>query len=225
MNYYQKLETAYLRENPDNFRFGSILDGGYFLDPKIIGKIDVMVSGGVSSNVEFENDLFRFNKELKIVMIDPTVSKLKLLSKAVLRIFFLKKKKLRYLSNTLLFIQMLRSGRVWHIKEWMSSKFGIFDSLKAAGISNPNPTILLKLDIEGAEYDLLDEITENLNAFECMVFEFHELDKKQEEFLAFIESCSAQFDLTHLEINPSGGFFGDRVPKNIELTLQRRNDR
>ncbi len=199
----------------------SFNDGGYYITPKKVLEADILFSGGISSNIEFEYDMFRFNKNITIFMVDPTVSSIRLFSKAILRFLFFKKNKLRYLFNTLIFIYMLRSGRAFHKAKWLSSNYGIIDAIGSDVISLHGKNILLKLDIEGSEYDLLSEIETNKSLFNCMVFEFHDLDKKANELLEFLEKCSNEFTLTHLEINPSGGFSNQGLPKNIEITLEK----
>ncbi|NJM79317.1 MAG: hypothetical protein HC854_06290 [Flavobacterium sp.] len=55
-----------------------------------------------------------------------------------------------------------------------------------------------------------------------MVFEFHNLDEKHLVLYDFLKRCAENFDLVHLEVNPSGGFSKDKQPKNIEVTLERK---
>ncbi|WAC01950.1 hypothetical protein N7U66_19235 [Lacinutrix neustonica] len=77
IDYYKTLNDDFLEEESHVFRFGSIGDGGYYLRPSTMHKSEVLFSGGISSNLEFEYDAFRFNPEMKILMIDPTISRFK----------------------------------------------------------------------------------------------------------------------------------------------------
>lgn len=129
-NYLERIQKEFLVTKDTAFRFGSMGDGGYYVSPKKILEADILFSGGISSNTEFEYDVFRFNKRIQIIMVDPTVSKSKLLAKALVRSFIGKREKLRYGINTLVFILILGSGRAWHIKKWLSAKTGIFDCIK-----------------------------------------------------------------------------------------------
>ncbi|MFV5686307.1 FkbM family methyltransferase [Flavobacterium sp. GB2R13] len=221
-NYLDRIRREFLVQKKTAFRFGSIEDGGYYISPNNCLEADILFSGGISSNMEFEYDMFRFNKKLQIIMVDPTVSRSKLLVKAILRFFLFKREKLRYFINTLIFILMLRSGRAWHVKKWLSCKTGILDSIKEKIVDFESQKILLKLDIEGSEYDLLDEILTHIHLFNCMVFEFHDLDNKHTALYDFLKKCSVHFDIIHLEVNPSGGFSKNDEPKVIELSLERR---
>lgn len=221
-NYLKQLQKEFLVRKESAFRFGSMGDGGYYISPKNILEADILFSGGISSNTEFEYDVFRFNKKIQIVMVDPTVSRTKLAAKAVLRSFLGKSEKLRYGINTLVFMLMLRSGRAWHIKKWLSNSTGILDCIKEKTTILENQKILLKLDIEGSEYDLLDEILTHLHLFNCMVFEFHDLDKQNLVLYDFLNKCALHFDMIHLEVNPCGGFSKNGQPKVVELSLERR---
>lgn len=218
-DYFENLKTDFLAKDDTLFRFGSIGDGGYYLRPNTIMASKVLFSGGISSNLEFEYDLFRFNKDLKIIMIDPTVSGSKLLLKGFVRLFFRKPEKLRYLINALLFNFLKRDSRCIHHKIWLNKEQSILDLV--GNSSNTKKKILLKLDIEGSEYDFLEEIQSNLDSFSAMVFEFHDVHQRHQEVYNFISSCSSQFQLVHLSENPSGGYDSNKRPKNIEITLER----
>ena len=220
MNYIEIIKSK-LIVNKDNIRLGSIGDGGYEINPKKIIEADILFSGGISSNVEFEYDVFRMNKDIKIVMVDPTVSGVKLLGKGIGRFFFNKKDKLRYLINAFTFIYLSRSNRVYHKSIWINSKNNIFSILKNTIDVNENDNILLKLDIEGSEYDILEEVLLKLGLFNTLIFEFHDLNIKNKKLIKFIEDCESQFSITSLNVNKSGGFYNE-LPKVIELTFERK---
>ncbi len=218
IDYYKKIETDFLVQEDDIFRFGSLDDGGYHLKPSTLQRSEVLFSGGISSNLEFEYDAFRFNPKLKILMIDPTISGFKLLLKGLVRLFFKKRDKIRYLFNALMFNYLIRTNRCKHLKLWLNKEQSILKLLNANFKMNKN--VVLKLDIEGSEYDLLDEILEHQNAFIAMVFEFHDLHIRHNLVYDFIGKC-ASFKLIHLNINPSGGFDKQNRPKCIEISLER----
>lgn len=215
-NYFETLSK--FKINNDNLiRIGSIGDGGYYVDYSLLSKSDLLFSGGISSNVEFEFDVFRMNEIADIIMVDPTVSRLKLFIKGILRIFLNKSNKLKYLMNTMMFAYLLQSKRCKHISKWLSAENKLF-SIISAKYKN----ICLKLDIEGSEYDLLDEIILNKDKFNHLIFEFHDLDKKGEQLMDFISKISNSFDLVFVEPNWAGGSYGNKFPKLIEVTLLKK---
>jgi hypothetical protein len=217
-DYYNKIKIAFLREDTTVFRFGSIDDGGYYLKPSTLQTAEVLFSGGISSNLEFEYDAFRFNPNLKILMVDPTISGSKLMLKGFARLFFKKRDKIRYIINALLFNYLVRTTRCKHLTLWLQKEQSILTLLKSH--FNIEKNILLKLDIEGSEYDFLEEIISNKAAFKAMVFEFHDLDKNHKLVYNFIKQCNTTFKMVHLSINPAGGFVNGQ-PKCIEISLEK----
>lgn len=215
-NYYNIIKHEFLVEDQSIFRFGSIGDGGYYLRTETITKSQILFSGGISSNLEFEYDMFRFNKNMEIVMVDPTVSGLKLMFKGLARLFFKKPDKIRYLFNALIFNYLVRQKRCSHLKLWLKKPERIFKL-----IGNKDK-ILLKLDIEGGEYDFLNEITENLNRFSGLVLEFHDVHLHHQIVYGFIKKCNTHFNLVFIGENPSGGYNTHKQPKCIEITLERK---
>ena len=218
-NYYQHINDHYLIESTTLLRFGSIGDGGYYLSPNSITESDMLFSGGISSNVEFEFDFYRLNPNASLLMVDPTVSKSKLLLKGLARLFFKKSRKLSYLYNTLMFWDLLNQKRCKHLDIWLKQPEQIFGLIQKN--FGEQSAVLLKLDIEGSEYDFLEELLTRQSQINAMVFEFHDLDVKHHLLLDFIEKISNNFNLVYMEVNPSGGFVNS-LPKCIELSFERK---
>lgn len=219
-DYFKNIKEKFLVSDATIFRFGSIGDGGYYLRPETIKNSKVLFSGGVSSNVEFEYDIFRFNKDIKILMLDPTVSSGKLLFKGFARLLFPKPDKIRYLFNVFIFTYLKRNSRCIHKKIFLNKDHSILKLLRDA--FKIDSKILLKLDIEGSEFDFLDEILKHKESFTAMVFEFHDMDKKHDLVEDFIEKCQSHFQLVYITENPSGGYDEYNRPKNIEISLESR---
>jgi hypothetical protein len=218
--YYNKIQEDFLVEDPSLFRFGSIGDGGYYLKPDTIKNSKVLFSGGISSNLEFEYDIFRFNKAIDIIMVDPTVSGFKLILKGLARLFFKKPDKIRYLFNALIFNYLVKHKRCKHLKLWLKDPISILKLIETN--KSADSKILLKLDIEGGEYDFLQEISSNLDAFSALVFEFHDMHLHHQKVYDFIKKCSSKFSLVFIGENPSGGYAGPNQPKCIEITLEKK---
>ena len=216
---YKTIKDKYLQSKEGLIRFGSIADGGYYLSPECIKKSDLLFSGGISSNVEFEFDFYRFNPTASILMIDPTVSKWKLLLKGIARLFLNKTRKLSYLYNTLIFWDLTNKKRCKHFSKWLKAPEQIFSIIQT--YFGDKKAVVLKLDIEGSEYDFLDEILEHQHLISAMVFEFHDLHLKHQKLIEFLEHITKTFNLVHLEINPSGGFENNQ-PKCMELSFERK---
>ncbi|MBN2867668.1 MAG: hypothetical protein JXK08_03255 [Flavobacteriaceae bacterium] len=218
-NYYQHIKDYYLIESTTLLRFGSVGDGGYYLSPSSITESDMLFSGGISSNVEFEFDFYRLNPNASLLMVDPTVSKWKLLLKGIARLFLNKTRKLSYLYNILIFWDLTNKKQCKHLSKWLKTPEQIFSIIQT--YFGDKKAVVLKLDIECSEYDFLEEILDHQSQIKAMVFEFHDLDTQHHLLLDFIEKISNNFNLVYMEINPSGGFVNSS-PKCVELSFERK---
>ncbi|WP_027880034.1 FkbM family methyltransferase [Mesoflavibacter zeaxanthinifaciens] len=218
-DYYNIIKEQYFKSKLGLMRFGSIGDGGYYLSPSSIIESDMLFSGGISSNVEFEFDFYRLNPNASLLMVDPTVSKWKLLLKGITRLFLNNKRKLSYLYNTLIFLDLTNKKRCKHLSKWLKTPEQIFSIIQT--YFGDKKAVVLKLDIEGSEYDFLEELLAHQSQIRAMVFEFHDLDVKHHLLLDFIKKISNNFNLVYMEVNPSGGFVNS-LPKCIELSFERK---
>ncbi|WP_457939014.1 FkbM family methyltransferase [Mesorhizobium sp. 10J20-29] len=92
--------------------------------------------------------------------------------------------------------------------------------------------LLLQMDIEGAEYDVLVDLSEQLLArFRIIVLELHDLHRLaepawRERFMATVSKLNAQHLLCHLHPNNYAEHFrfrGRTVPTVVELTYLRKD--
>ena len=65
---------------------------------------------------------------------------------------------------------------------------------------NIEKPLLLKIDIEGSEYRLLDEIISNQNFLSGLIIEFHDVDLNLNKINEFIENFSLSLSHIHLTI-------------------------
>lgn len=126
----------------NKIRIGSKNDGGY-----VVVKVcdyDLLLSGGISNNVEFEKDFYKLNKTTPIIGFDGTIEKL---PKTRVPIKFIKKN-----------IGPDVTPTTTNMKNYIANYQNIF----------------LKLDIEGSEFDFLRCLgTKEMNKFKQIVIEFH----------------------------------------------------
>lgn len=198
-------------------RLGSVGDGGYDVSFDALKESDVFLSGGISSNVEFEYDIFRFFPHIELVMIDPTVSPFKLLLKSLIRLILpSKKNKLRYLANTFNFLYLSRQKRVLFEKVWINENYPLNEKIN-------NRKVAIKMDIEGSEYSILDEIKRNRIDLTYLAVEFHELDRHNNQFTSFVKDMSDTHQLMKICLNNSGGHFANGLPKVLEaIFIQKK---
>lgn len=81
----------------------------------------------------------------------------------------------------------------------------------------------LKIDIEGAEYDILENLKEYLPKLNFLILEFHDINNRQKEIFKFVRYCSLSMNIAHLHINNSTSHICE-TPKVVELTFVRKDE-
>ncbi len=115
-----------------------------------------------------------------------------------------------------------------HIKKFLHSSneeiryfnkkdFISLDSILEKWISK---SFFLKIDIEGAEYRILDDIIKNQKNLNGLIIEFHDCDLMLNYIHKFINEI--KLDLVHLHVNNFGKINSKQFPSVIELTFSKR---
>ena len=98
------------------------------------------------------------------------------------------------------------------------------ESLK--NILQKNPLIkkfILKVDIEGSEFNIIDEIINFSKNIDMLIIEFHDLDKQEKRFHKEILKLINHFDIIHIHGNNHCNLNNYGLPIAIELTLLNKN--
>lgn len=208
-------------------RIGRNNDGGYLVEKDSISKSNSLVSFGIGLDWSFEKDFFnyrkipihcydhtlkysyikKFSKNSLFSLLKPSMWKLNVFRELKKNIFLYKDYKNFFKGNIIHFRTAIGIGfRRIRLKE-------IFDRIK-------QPPIFLKIDIEGSEYRILEEIIE-LQDFICgIVIEFHNIDLHEDKILSFINNFKLKLVHVHAQ-NPGGEQYltesGD--PTQLEMTF------
>ena len=78
--------------------------------------------------------------------------------------------------------------------------------------------IILKIDIEGSEYDILQDITKNSKKLISLVIEFHDLQNNLDKIKNFIIE-NKSLKLIHIHGNNWKDIDSDGNPNDVELTF------
>ena len=128
-------------------RFGKANDGGYIV-AEMEGGYDLMISGGVSNDMSFEDSFLAQNPTLKAIAFDGTVEGM---PHSHPRIIFFKKN-----------LGLYNTEHITNLKELIA----------------PFDNIFLKMDIEGGENDLFSALNDfELTKFKQIVIEFHSAEQ------------------------------------------------
>lgn len=165
INEYFKADSKYLA------KLGGYIDGAYIVDYRSILCSKYLISGGVGSNVRFESDFKLINKDLKIIFIDPTTSKIRMLIRALYHFFKNGQSGFYSLSEFFNYLDIRKHAK--HIYKYLGKQYTISALCDDLSITD---RFFLKLDIEGFEYDLLDSIVEKKDKIDGICIEFHDLN-------------------------------------------------
>ena len=208
-------------------RLGRNNDGGYLVEKNSIFQSSCLVSFGIGYDWSFEKDFFHL-RNVPIHCYDHTLkySSIKKFSRH--NLFCLLKPSMwrfevfKELKKNIFLYKDYKSffkGDIVHFR----SAIGIgYKRIKLKEIfgRTKHTSIFLKIDIEGSEYRILDEIIA-LQHFICgLVIEFHDIDLHQEKILSFINNFKLKLVHVHGQ-NPGGQQYltelGD--PMQLEMTF------
>ena len=207
--------------NYDLIRIGSKHDGGYLIEKSSMQKSQFLFSFGVSTNWEFEKEFIN-KTNINFVAFDGSMNKkfwenekklaiikLKKLSfSKFLRYFFIKRNFYKFFHNRKLISKFIGNN---------SGKFITFN--EALSFSTVNNDLFFKIDIEGSEYDILEDILANQKKLVGLAIEFHQCNK----YLNVIKSFVSRFklELVHIHANNYDDLTSFSIPESIEITFAK----
>lgn len=215
-------------KNSKLVRLGRNHDGGYVVDSSIIENCNILITFGLGPDWSFELDYIKKNDDVKIYMYDYSVSSLpyiKDLIKYFRRFITFRTKyksvsdRMGYLKNYLSFfkiknVNFFKEKITFPVKEKIDA-----DIDKVFSRIPHNEKVVLKSDIEGSEYEVIDQIVSYSDRIEMLIFEFHWLDKNEEIFLESVKKLQNHFDIIHIHGNNHFDKLPTGLPVIIEMTL------
>ncbi|MCF2491511.1 FkbM family methyltransferase [Dyadobacter sp. CY347] len=227
-------------------RIGKKHDGGYVVYGKNLDSVDVLLAYGVGWDTDFEE---KFNEQTgkEVFMFDPTMLKgEQIIDRSALfqLIFqFQLRRATEYFywaKDWKLKLEKLNSKGVHFVNEGISTKGETKYNTLGCHIEKyglTNKRLLLKMDIENAEYDIfLDDSTYiHLQNVTQIIIEWHNLKNRLRDLGQILNRLKQDFEVVHIHGNNYGGTFvlynfmsnnqEDMVlPDVLEMLLVRRND-
>ena len=184
----------------DMIRLGKNNDGGYLVNSHDVFATKHLLSFGIGKDWSFEKDFIGIT-DCNIDAYDKSLNDILLADNQALKDSY----------------RSFFSGNHTHIQK------NIGPAVDEVGFDTfiLQENTFLKCDIEGSEYDILDDIIKHSKKFSGMVMEFHEIEH-QENFFRIVDFISRiDQKLVHVHVNNWWYFITDDgcIPSCVELSF------
>jgi hypothetical protein len=205
-------------------RIGSSNDGGYVVPLDAVKSSGALLSFGLAHNWTFERGFKKRNADAIVHCYDHTVSFLTVLAysfgqllRAIIR---LDAGHLRKAFTWIDYPLFFRTDRI-HFRQriWRDRQDNSVTVEDAFGrLPEAIPTFV-KVDIEGSEYRILDDLLRHSPDITALAIEFHDVDIVPQLFNSFVEKIKRDFYIVHIHGNNMGGLAPFHFPISPEITF------
>lgn len=210
----------------DLIRLGALRDGGYVVAKDSILKADALVSMGISTDWSFDEDFVKLNSKALVHGYDHTVSERlfkRRLRKSIERFISFRSnfQAIRESLQLLKRYQDFFQGPYRHYQERVHSRFEQKDDATMHKIIERvgGKKVFLKIDIEGSEYRIINDIVKYASNITGIAIEFHDTDHLRLIFLDAVNKLLKDFEIVHLHGNNASPCAEDGLPDALELHL------
>ena len=210
-------------DNENLVRIGPKLDGGYILDKRIVHITKKIITCGLNDDWEFEKHFSKINSSCEVLAYDHTVNKkfwIERFKKDILHFFLFKKIRLRKIISIFKYYDYINffKNKNKHYELKISNENIKNKEITLNEILKDHDNLILKIDIEGDEYNILNQILKNSKKINALLIEFHDIQKNMHLIKKFIEQ-SNKLKLVHIHANNYPCIDKDIDPSVIELTF------
>lgn len=204
------------KKNYKLIRVGKDNDGGYLLGLNSILSSNYLISFGICDDWSFEIKCLKLKNNLKINCYDNQLSYFFLIKNifiSFIRLFYLN-------SNFFQFFNYIKKIIIFSsIKKKINFKKKFINRYEFRKIAKSKKKIFFKIDIEGNEYRILNELLHIKKNIVGLIIEFHDIDLHQKKILDFIK----KINLTLTHIHPNNNSYLDKTsnPRCVELTFEK----
>jgi hypothetical protein len=205
-------------------RIGSANDGGYVVPLGAVNAADSLLSFGLSHDWTFERDFKKRNADAVVHCYDHTVSLRTAFEYSIgqlLRfVLQLKVTALRRAFTWIDYIFFFREDKI-HFRQriWRDNQDNSATVDDAFSRLPAESRIFVKIDIEGSEYRILDDMLRHSPNIVAIAIEFHDVDILSERFNALVEKIKHDFHIVHIHGNNMGGATPSGFPIAPEITF------
>ncbi len=204
-------------------RIGPNSDGGYVIHKDSIHLTKKIITCGLSDDWKFEKNFTQLNKNCSIIAYDHTVDKdfwYQRFKKDLIHFFLLKKlrwKKIIKIFDYIDYRKFFDNKNKHYLKKVVKNSIKENEISLHEILQNVNE-IILKIDVEGSEYDILSDITKNSKKIISLIIEFHDIKRNLDKIENFIIE-NKLLKLIHIHGNNWKDIDSNGNPNDIELTF------
>lgn len=230
----------------DLVRLGRDADGGYVVSRRSVEATTGLVGLGIADDWSFEEHFAAQRPEMSVVAMDGSVSAymfrrraaesfalgaggLALLRWRYSKLQFAQAAHLRRAAHRFdeFFRRSNRSFRPSFIDDRDEGASMTWRTLCASEVALQQaistPHLFMKMDIEGAEYRVLEDILADAGRISGMVVEFHDLDTHWQRFADLMDQMSKEFAVVHMHGNNAAPLIrGSTSPRLLEVSFANR---
>ncbi len=191
-------------------RLGRDYDGGYLVCKDTLNKCKNLITLGVGDDISFERDYDKLINAKNIHLYDYTVN-YKLFFYIILKYIrrFLTFRAsinniIDSINNLLNFQNFIAQPNVKLFKEKVVFKIEDKNNVNIEKIFSRIEDVnnnLLKIDIEGSEYEIIDKLIEFHSNIEMLIIEFHWINKNKKLFEESVKKLNDRFKIIHIHAN------------------------
>lgn len=226
------------RYHPNMRRFGRATgDGGYVIPSDIVDRSTVLLSLGLGTDWTFDTDVRDRRPGIRIIGVDHSIRARRFAAdrrRSVVkrRIYTIlgntakADKHTSYIERSDLYTSLFRHPSE-HVERMVGTECSttvvdIHELFRKVGPTAPH-SVLLKMDIEGSEYDVVNAIATYAPLLNCITAEFHDLRERTSCFNAAIRTLSEHFHVVHVHGNNCGPYCTViDFPETVEVTFVNR---
>ena len=220
----------YLLNENELVRVGSIDDGGYVVPLLDIKNSQILISMGISDNWDFEKDFSKISNA-KILAYDNTIDSeywKNRFKKDLIKFFKLKIFKPKKIFKMFKYVDFIFFFKKNNMNKFFLKKIG--NQKNCVNINqifldeiDDNQKVFMKIDIEGSEYEILDQIIALKKKIQGIVIEFHEVTSNLNKIKNFLQAIEQNLKLVHIHANNYSVKKEGQFPEAIELTISSSN--
>jgi hypothetical protein len=209
-------------------RIGSKHDGGYVLTKEMLEKSDFLLSFGLFDDWTFEQDFSeKKNNEINIHVYDHTTSQVlsQIKRQSILNTIKnpFSKTNWQNISIYSSYRKFFDNTKIIHFQErvWCDS-FDYTSSIDKIFERIDSDNVFLKMDIEGSEYRVIDNILNYSDRIVGMSIEFHDVDILYDVLLNLLNKIKDNFNIVHIHANNFSDIGIKKIPIVWEITFENK---